>query len=319
MSDHQPFFSIIIPLYNKESEIERAVDSVIRQSFKDFELVVVNDGSTDKSIERLAHYSESECKVIHQLNAGVSAARNRGVAESCGRFIVFLDADDEKSECYLEVVFSLIKQYPKAGIYGTAYQRKSVNGELSTCQIPGIPKAPWQGVMPDYFYSAAYGDPPLHTSSVTVPRVIFEEVGGFDHSARMGEDLELWGRIALNWPVVFSWYIGAIYYLDASNRAHDHESFYPPFVRLVDKKNMQGGILPHMDQNVREYCWKLLVNDASRALILSGKHEEPRRILREVQTSNKGLMRKKQILYCMTYLPGPLISILWRIRIWLSV
>lgn len=314
MENKRPFFSVIVPLYNKEREIKRAADSVLRQSFKDFELIVVNDGSTDKSVERLSHYSNSEIRVIHQQNGGVSVARNRGVNESTGEYIVFLDADDEKNERYLEVVYDLIQKYPEAGIYGTAYRRKSIKGSYSVCKINGIPPAPWEGIMADYFYSAAFGDPPLHTSSVTIPRAIFEKYEGFRDSARMGEDLELWGKIALDWPVAFSWYIGATYYLDASNRAHEHECSYPPFVRMVNERKAQGGSSLAIDHNVKEYCGKLLVNEASRALILSGKRLESRNILRVVEATNKRLRLKKNILFCMTYLPNLLISSLWRVR-----
>lgn len=89
-----PKLSIIIPLYNKEKEIEKTVKSVLKQDFADFELVIVNDGSTDHSLEIVEHIKDDRIRVVSQPNAGVSAARNKGISEAKGEFVLLLDADD---------------------------------------------------------------------------------------------------------------------------------------------------------------------------------------------------------------------------------
>lgn len=87
-------FSIIIPLYNKEKFIKRALDSILNQSFQEFEIIVVNDGSKDNSEEKVKEVSDPRIKIINQVNAGVSAARNRGAEEAQYKYLAFLDADD---------------------------------------------------------------------------------------------------------------------------------------------------------------------------------------------------------------------------------
>ena len=87
--------SVVIPLYNKEEQIADTLQSIFAQTFQDFEIVIVDDGSTDNSVEEVEKFDDSRIRLIHQTNAGVSAARNRGIEEARGELIAFLDADDE--------------------------------------------------------------------------------------------------------------------------------------------------------------------------------------------------------------------------------
>ena len=99
--DFTPFFSVVIPLYNKEDTVLRALESVRQQTFNDFEVIVVNDGSTDNSYYVIEHYDKLKIKLLNQENKGVSFARNRGVEEAKAELIAFLDADDEwKTVCH---------------------------------------------------------------------------------------------------------------------------------------------------------------------------------------------------------------------------
>ena len=93
--------SVIIPLYNKEDYISRAIDSVLRQTFKDFELIIVNDGSTDQGPGIARNFHDRRIRVIDQQNSGEGAARNRGVAEARAELVAFLDADDEWESSFL--------------------------------------------------------------------------------------------------------------------------------------------------------------------------------------------------------------------------
>lgn len=101
-------FSVIIPLYNKESQIKKTLESVLNQTFKDFEIVIVNDGSIDKSIEVVESFDDNRIRIINQNNSGVSQARNRGIIEANRKWIAFLDADDlwkpNKLEKYSKII-----------------------------------------------------------------------------------------------------------------------------------------------------------------------------------------------------------------------
>ena len=154
IDDTKPQISVIIPLYNKAPYIGRAIDSVISQTIQDFELIVVNDGSTDGGENIVAEYSDSRIFLINQKNSGVSVARNNGVNVANSELISFLDADDEWLPTYLETILKLVNKYPSAGIYATG----SINYFSDKNQYPqnvsGIPEN-YEGILPHVFRSAA--------------------------------------------------------------------------------------------------------------------------------------------------------------------
>lgn len=237
-----PLFSVVIPVYNKQRYIVRALSSVLAQTFQEFEIVVVDDGSTDESGAIVHRHVEPRIRLFQQANQGASVARNRGIAESRFDLIAFLDADDEWLGAHLETLARLYKLYPGCGAYSTAYKIARFNGTLSQPQFKAIPKYPWEGLIPNYFKSAALGEPPLWTSAVAIPRAIFNEVGLFKPGEKMGEDLDMWGRIALNWEIAFSTEQTAVYHLDASGRTCLENVILEkqlPFVKTV------GSLVPH--------------------------------------------------------------------------
>lgn len=193
-------FSIIIPLYNKAPYIQKALESVFAQTFQDFELIVVDDGSKDSSYEsakEILTRSVVNYQLIHQENTGVSTARNNGVAASHGDFLCFLDADDWWAPTFLEKMDYLIRDYPEAGIYGTNYYYVK-NGRQRVCVTTAE-----TGYIN---YCQVYAEKlqmPLWTGAVCVPRAIFEEMGGFRPHLKLGEDFDLWIKIALKYKVAF--------------------------------------------------------------------------------------------------------------------
>ena len=193
-------FSVIIPLYNKAPYVKKAMDSVLSQTFKDYELIIVDDGSTDESY-LIAKESFEGTKVnyslIQQENAGVSTARNNGVAASKGDYICFLDADDWWAPTFLERMNSFINDYPDAGIYGTNYYYVK-NGRQRICVTTAE-----TGYIN---YCKVYAEKlqmPLWTGAVCIPRRVFEEFGGFRPQLKLGEDFDLWIKIALKYKVAF--------------------------------------------------------------------------------------------------------------------
>ncbi|NMH88017.1 glycosyltransferase family 2 protein [Flavivirga algicola] len=123
---NHPFFSVIIPLYNKEQYIQDTIKSVLKQSFKDFEIIIVNDGSTDNSLEKseTALSNFENYTIINQENKGLSSSRNKGISISKGQIIALLDADDLWHELFLESIHELYLSFPEASFYGTDYLEK---------------------------------------------------------------------------------------------------------------------------------------------------------------------------------------------------
>jgi cellulose synthase/poly-beta-1,6-N-acetylglucosamine synthase-like glycosyltransferase len=112
--------SVVIPLYNKARHIARAVQSVRGQTWQDFEIIVVDDGSTDGSGDVVRQIADARFRLITQLNGGECAARNRGIAEAACDVVAFLDADDEWLPAFLETVVALRQRFPDCGMYATA-------------------------------------------------------------------------------------------------------------------------------------------------------------------------------------------------------
>lgn len=199
------FFSIIIPLYNKAPYVPKAIESVLAQTFNDFELIIVDDGSKDNSAEIAAQVIEghTNCHLIRQNNAGVSAARNNGVAASKGDYLCFLDADDWWDLRFLEEMAVLIKEFPDAGIYGTNYTIVNETKHKTRVAQIGVDTYFEKGYIN---YCEVYAKTlymPLWTGAVCIPHCVFERMGGFPKGIKLGEDFMLWIRIALKYKVVF--------------------------------------------------------------------------------------------------------------------
>lgn len=188
--------SVIIPLYNKEAGVATALRSVLAQTYKDFEIVVVDDGSTDGSVAVVETFNDPCIRLIRQQNAGVSAARNRGIAEAKGEYIAFLDADDEWMPGFLDEIRTLQAAYPTCKAQATNYIFCS-NGEKSSTILRKMPFQDERGVLSNYFEVASYSHPPVWTSAVCIERKLLQEIGGFPIGIKSGEDLLVWARIAV--------------------------------------------------------------------------------------------------------------------------
>jgi glycosyltransferase involved in cell wall biosynthesis len=197
-------FSVIIPLYNKAPYVAKAIGSVLTQTFTDFELAIVDDGSKDNSAQIAERAIEGcdNCRLIRQENAGVSMARNNGVSLSQGEYLCFLDADDWWAPTFLEEMSKLIDEFPDAGIYGTGYTIVNETRHKTRVSPIGVESGFEKGYIN---YCQVYAKTlamPLTSISVAVPRLVFDEMEGFPKGIKLGEDFLLWIRIALKYKVV---------------------------------------------------------------------------------------------------------------------
>jgi glycosyltransferase involved in cell wall biosynthesis len=203
------FFSVIVPLYNKRKYIRRCVDSVLGQSFTDFELIVVDDGSTDGSHEEIAVIDDERLRVILQENQGASNARNKGMSSAKGEWIALLDADDAWFYDHLEEISKIAKEYPEAGLISTKGK------ETTQRTINNIERESFDYSRRriDYFLEASKNIGVINSSTAVIRRDVYESIGGFLHH-KAGEDLEYWARVALNYPVAVSDHVTSLYYRD---------------------------------------------------------------------------------------------------------
>lgn len=276
-------FSVIIPLYNKAPYVAKAIGSVLAQTFADYELIVVDDGSKDNSADIAAQAIEgrSNCRLIRQNNAGVSTARNNGVAASQGDYLCFLDADDWWEPTFLEEMAKLIVEFPEAGIYGTNY---TIVNETK-CKTRISPIGVEAGFEKGYInYCQTYAKTlamPLWTGAVCIPRSVYETEGGFNPQLKMGEDFDLWIRIALSHQVAFLNKPLAFYNQDVEANKRAIGSLPPPetqFAFCADylKENMEEDAdLKRIVECVQIICL--------RNYYLSGKyHSQADKVLKSI-------------------------------------
>ena len=195
--------SVIIPLYNKEAGIATALRSVLAQTYQDFEIVVVDDGSTDGSVAVVETFDDQRIRLIRQQNAGVSAARNRGIAEAKGEYVAFLDADDEWMPGFLTEIRALQEVFPNCKAQATNYSFCS-NGVKSSTILRKLPFDGEQGVLSNYFEVASCSHPPVCSICVCIERKLLHEIGGFPIGIKSGEDLLTWARIAMRTQWAYS-------------------------------------------------------------------------------------------------------------------
>ena len=188
----------------------------LNQTYQDFEIVIVNDGSTDGSVDEVKKFLNPRIRLINQKNGGVSAARNRGIEEAKGEYIAFLDADDVWDIDHLEVLYQLILAYPKNGAYATAY-RNNIEGATHNIILKKIPFKEETGVLFNYFEVCSCSHPPVWSSSVCIAKNILCSVGGFPVEVKSGEDLLTWARIAVKTDWAYSIKATATYMMPPGN------------------------------------------------------------------------------------------------------
>lgn len=305
-----PAVSVVIPLYNKGLHIARALNSVLTQTFQDFEVIVIDDGSSDDGAEIVRGFDDPRIQLIHQENQGVSAARNRGVQVARAELVAFLDADDEWLSMHLDIINRLKLHYPEAGAYVSAFELCKSDGTKKRPVLKHIPKPPWEGLLPSYFLSSAFGKYPLNSSVIAIPKKIYNELGGCPVGIKWGEDADLWGKIALNHPIAFSWELGAIYHLDASNRVCKKSLPLEkePIVITLENALEKGKIPSEKRAEILEYLSKRELARATRC-ILSGDREKGRYIVSKCQT--KKFYSRKMLIYILLILPSNLSKCIW--------
>jgi glycosyltransferase involved in cell wall biosynthesis len=207
-----PFFSVVIPLYNKENHIAGTLKSALAQTFTDFEVIIINDGSTDGSETAVKTFDDP--RIVYQKfeNGGVSASRNKGIALAKGEVIAFLDADDCWKPNHLEGIYTIYNENPSVGMVTSKYTIKT--GKMIEKPVLNGISDGYKGIVKDFFYSSLINRVAV-TSGVTIPKKVFTTIGLFDSRLSNLEDTEMWIKIALRFPVGISENYSMVYTFDA--------------------------------------------------------------------------------------------------------
>jgi glycosyltransferase involved in cell wall biosynthesis len=219
-----PAVSVAIPLYNKAPFILATVQSVLAQQFTEFEIVVVDDGSTDGGAAQLHALNDSRLRIESQSNSGVAVARTRAMSLGRGRYVAFLDGDDLWHPLHLSRLMDLVRRYPEAELFGNSF------AEAAGSMVPASTSAPAHyRLVEDYFGECAAGRMPFFTSSAMALRERALAVGGFPVGDYCGEDLALWILLAADAPVAVTDFVGCFY-----RRGIESLSYRPSYRNATD-------------------------------------------------------------------------------------
>jgi glycosyltransferase involved in cell wall biosynthesis len=260
-----PFFSVVIPLYNKEKYIRRTLESVIRQTFSDFEVIIVDDGSTDNSVKVVESFDDPRIRLNRQANGGVSSARNLGIDVAKGRYIAFLDADDEWREDKLEKHFEFFGENPDCKWATSAFTRRGPRGDkedrFGETQV--ISDALEAFALKNWLV--------VFTCAVVIRKDCFGAGCFFSEDMSAGEDREVWLKLACRFPEIG--YIGetlSIYNLGqpGSLTSSVIQSQVYPFLELGKRieefsetigKNRKSNLEKYLKQSNRNNCFNLWI------------------------------------------------------------
>lgn len=257
----RPKYSIIVPLYNKAPYVKKALESIVSQTFTDWECVIIDDGSTDNSaaicedfINSLTPSCINSLHLIKQLNSGVAVARNNGVKASHGEYVCFLDADDWWEPTWLEEMDRLIKEYPDAGLYATNYVYYKP-GKTHVALDFG------RGYMsyPDAYLKS--GAMPVTSITTCMPRCVFDEMGGFPVGIKLGEDFLLWAKTALQYKVAFCEKPLAYYNNDVPAHLRATRNLHAPQYHMLFNLGEIESIVESRESRVDRGEWKALLDN----------------------------------------------------------
>ncbi len=198
-----PFLSIVIPLYNKEAFVLATIESIFAQTFTNYEIIVVEDCSTDNSKTIVENLKSDKIKIIqHQANKGLSASRNTGIKNSKADFIVLIDADDLMKPPYLKKIISLIENFPEADLFGTNYEEVYSNNNRIT-PVLSLSNFEKDSIINDFF-AENLKQPIYCQSSFCVRKSAFEKFGLYDETINYAEDIDFNIRANLHSKLAYS-------------------------------------------------------------------------------------------------------------------
>jgi len=234
----RPMVSLVMPAYNCAAYVEEAIDSVLAQTYKDLEIIVVNDAATDSTADILRRYEQQGLirVVTHSVNQGLAAARNSGIRAARGRYVTFLDSDDVWRPEKLEYHMSILQRRPEIALLsndGMVFQ----DGE--DVVFPPLPETP--ELRPVNWTQLLFGSCPLSASNAMVRRDALEEVGLFDGRLRAAEDRDLWMRLARRFPAYEASGVVHGYRRHAGNMTGDPTHMKGNMKKLVRKALADAG------------------------------------------------------------------------------
>ena len=211
------FFTVIIPLYNKESYVENTINSILNQTFTNYEVLIVNDCSTDDSVAKVKPFLSEKIKLIaHSENKGLSATRNTGIQNANSDYITFLDADDLWKPTFLETIHQLNTDFPEAKIFGTNYEEVYKNKIV-------VPNNSARHLVPNSaqiidFFKYNLGQGIYNHGSVCFHKEVYSKAGMYDENIDFAEDIDFNIRANYHFKLAYSNTIQMQYFMETGTQ-----------------------------------------------------------------------------------------------------
>ena len=278
-----PSISVIIPLYNKARYIERAIFSVLKQTYQDYEIIIVDDGSTDGSADIVKSINDERIRYVWQENSGPGAARNKGIALSLGEIIAFLDADDEWEPEFFSSGVDILNRFQHIAFVSFDYRvsdptienkRRNIGNDKKISEGINIIKHEF---MPENFYGFINF---MWTCSGVFRKCAVVNVGGFyeKNHCTFGEDRYLWIKLVLNYKFYISEKILATYHVEASQLGYKREGRYIPEITLIDPDELYMRC-PTDKRHLLDGYLAIQAVDTSIYLAILGRRKEAKSLL----------------------------------------
>ena len=193
--------SVIMPVYNSEKTILASVQSILNQIYSNWELILVDDGSTDNTIALVSDCKDQRIHIYKQKNLGVSIARNTGIQAASGKLVAFLDSDDIWHSEYLKTIFEMYQIYPDCSCYTTSYYFVDILGNKKKPRVKGFSFNNKYTVLDNYLFLLTTSDPVFYTCSFATKKDVLTNIGGFPADIVAGEDTITWIKLYLKYKV----------------------------------------------------------------------------------------------------------------------
>ncbi|WP_040395979.1 glycosyltransferase family 2 protein, partial [Aquimarina agarilytica] len=249
-----PFFSVIIPLYNKEDFIKTTLDSALKQNFIDYEIIIINDGSTDNSLSVVEKINDKKIKIYSQKNSGVSTARNNGIKFANGKYIAFLDADDYWFPNHLSELNRAISAYPEYKIFCNNYKVETKKNTYKENRFSYLPKPEFEDlyIIQNYFKSSLIADIAWTSAVCIEKKLILDNDFFFDPDIISIQDIDLWTRLGIKHSFIFNKRETTIYALFVFDSLSDSKNIDNKALLISKNKNSEGNtpyLKSYLDQN----------------------------------------------------------------------
>ncbi len=247
-----PFFSVIIPLFNKEKYIEDCINSVLQQTYQDFELIIVDDCSTDHSLVIVKKIVTDKIKIVnHNINKGLATTRNTGIRNANGKYITFLDADDLYTSTFLEKISSLVKKFPESKIIGTNYWKFDAQKKYTPDNLTTISEN-YAGYI--NFFENSYKESLVIPSSLVINSDLNDELKYFDENLDFFEDVDFFIKNIIKNKLIYTSEKLSMYRINIPGKMSNENLSNKRIIDFEKYKNITPDLDKYIDFQKYYYC-----------------------------------------------------------------